>query len=364
MLATYNAQAGGAADTCKVTVVVPVFNMENYLAECLESVLSQTLREIEIFCVNDGSSDSSEAILYQYAVKDRRIRIVSQNNCGVAAARNRGIAEAEGKYIAFLDPDDYYPSSDSLEKLYTAAEENAAKVCGGCFSETDGNSLKTQFEGDFAGYTFAHRGFVRFADYQFDYGFHRFLYRADFLRGQGLKFPDYSRYQDPPFMARALAAADSFYALGEVTYCYRTGHKQVGWTVRKVCDFLAGLRENLSFSAERGYERLHLLNWKRLNSKFYFRIIVDTARKQDVNGEIVKSLASVQAALDARMIGAEGKGIFISAPLERLIDDWVGRDALLREEGWFIRRKLFRLYTWPVRKLGLALRKLKKRKGN
>ncbi|MBQ1237717.1 MAG: glycosyltransferase [Oscillospiraceae bacterium] len=90
----------------KVSIVIPVYNVENYLRECLDSTAGQTLQNIEIICVNDGSTDSSPAILEEYAAKDSRFVIVHQENAGVSAARNCGMDLAKGEYLLFLDSDD------------------------------------------------------------------------------------------------------------------------------------------------------------------------------------------------------------------------------------------------------------------
>ena len=93
----------------KVSVIIPVYNQAPYLAECLDSVLAQTLREIEVICVDDGSTDGSERMLDDYAKRDLRVKVIHQSNAGVAAARNNGLAAATGEFIAFMDPDDKYP---------------------------------------------------------------------------------------------------------------------------------------------------------------------------------------------------------------------------------------------------------------
>ena len=90
-----------------VSVIVPVFNAEQYLTECLDSLLSQTYRNLEIILIDDGSGDSSLVLCQDYAKSDKRVRVLSQENRGVSAARNRGIAEAKGKYITFIDADDW-----------------------------------------------------------------------------------------------------------------------------------------------------------------------------------------------------------------------------------------------------------------
>ena len=91
----------------KISVIIPVYNVEKYLEKCLDSVINQTFKDIEIICVNDGSKDKSEEILKRYSTLDSRIRIINQQNQGLSAARNTGIEHAEGEYISFIDSDDY-----------------------------------------------------------------------------------------------------------------------------------------------------------------------------------------------------------------------------------------------------------------
>lgn len=90
-----------------VSIVIPVYNVESYLRECLDSVIGQTFRNIEIICVNDGSTDGSGTILSEYAAREPRMKVISQANAGLSAARNAGMDAATGKYIYFLDSDDY-----------------------------------------------------------------------------------------------------------------------------------------------------------------------------------------------------------------------------------------------------------------
>lgn len=112
-------------DIPKVSVVIPVYNTAPYLHQCLDSVLNQTLREIELICVDDGSTDGSAAILKEYASKSpvsrTSINILTQENAGQSVARNVGTAHARGEYIYYLDSDDaLHPHA--LERLYQVAE--------------------------------------------------------------------------------------------------------------------------------------------------------------------------------------------------------------------------------------------------
>ena len=99
-----------------VSIIIPIYNVEKYLQECIESVLQQSLQDIEIICVNDGSTDNSGVILEKFAETDKRILVINQENKGVSAARNTGLRCAKGKYIYFLDSDDYL-APDALELL-------------------------------------------------------------------------------------------------------------------------------------------------------------------------------------------------------------------------------------------------------
>lgn len=111
----------------KVSVVVPVYNVELYLAECLDSIASQTLGDIEIICVNDGSTDGSADILDDYATRDERIVVIHQPNRGPSAARNAGTAVARGDYLYFFDSDDVL-DFDALEALYSRSVEDRLDV--------------------------------------------------------------------------------------------------------------------------------------------------------------------------------------------------------------------------------------------
>ena len=109
----------------KVSVIIPVYNVEPYLKQCMDSVVGQTLKDIEIICVDDGSTDGSLDILREYAAEDNRIQIIEQKNAGAGAARNNGMRHATGKYLSFLDSDDFFEPR-MLEKAFDLAEKDQA----------------------------------------------------------------------------------------------------------------------------------------------------------------------------------------------------------------------------------------------
>ena len=111
----------------KISVIIPVYNVEKYLRECLDSVINQTLKDIEIICINDGSTDGSIKILEEFAQKDSRIIVINQENQGQGTARNKGIDIASGEYIAFLDPDDFI-DLDTFEVVYNRFKETNVDI--------------------------------------------------------------------------------------------------------------------------------------------------------------------------------------------------------------------------------------------
>ena len=114
-----------------VSVIVPVYNIANYLAECLDSLINQTYRKLEIIVVDDGSTDASSQIADDYGKKDSRIKVIHQKNSGLSAARNAGLEVITGEYVAFLDGDDWVESNWIATQLETIEHEDAdVSICG------------------------------------------------------------------------------------------------------------------------------------------------------------------------------------------------------------------------------------------
>lgn len=111
----------------KVSILIPIYNVEKYLTQCLDSVVNQTLKEIEIICIDDGSTDSSLDILKEYATKDKRITIITQNNLYAGVARNAGLTVAKGEYLSFLDSDDFFELT-LFEETYNIAQKEKSEI--------------------------------------------------------------------------------------------------------------------------------------------------------------------------------------------------------------------------------------------
>ena len=112
----------------KVSVIIPVYNVGKYIEECLDSLVGQSLQECEFICVDDGSEDNSYRIIETYVRKDKRFKLIRQKNKGLAEARNMGVRNAKGKYVAFLDSDDFFNHKDTLRELYQKAEEYELEI--------------------------------------------------------------------------------------------------------------------------------------------------------------------------------------------------------------------------------------------
>lgn len=123
----------------EVSIVIPVYNTEKYVEKCIRSVLEQSFSDLEILVIDDGSTDGSRAILERLASEDARIHLLTQENRGVAAARNRGIEAASGRYLTFIDGDDYV-AVDYIEALHACALQTGAQMvlCGATYVDEDG----------------------------------------------------------------------------------------------------------------------------------------------------------------------------------------------------------------------------------
>lgn len=151
----------GKTDTApKVSIIVPVYNIEAYLTECVESLLHQTETEIEIILVDDGSSDGSAALCDAYAEKDGRVRTLHIENAGVSGARNRGMEEARAEWLMFVDSDDWL--EENAVELLLEKEDTGADLIAGGFYRNEGTCQKLLFPPDIEEFLFTEREYKKF----------------------------------------------------------------------------------------------------------------------------------------------------------------------------------------------------------
>ena len=212
---------------CDISVIIPVYNIQQHLRECLDSVLGQSYPHLQVICVDDGSTDESPAILAEYAQKDPRVQVIRQKNAGPGAARNTGLEAATGEYVIFLDSDDWF-EPDFLAKMVDTAQREGADVAICRAVEFDTNSgrelpsewmMKKQYlPGKLA---FAPQ---EMADhlFQFTYGmpWDKF-YRRELLTSSGIRYPALKNSEDLAFVYPTLLAAKRIAVVDEVLIHHR-----------------------------------------------------------------------------------------------------------------------------------------------
>ena len=212
----------------KVSVIVPVYNVEKYLKDCLNSVINQTLEDIEIICVNDGSTDNSLAILEDYAKKDSRIKIINQKNKGSSGARNTGMKYVQGEYVLFLDSDDWL-NADALSELYWShLDDNLDMLFFQTvdYYEEDGRYELNQFGGmtaiddSFEGKIFNYKD-VASIIFKIPHSAFNKLYSTSFLQRINASFPEGINYEDLAFFYDVFLKAERVSILKKELLFYR-----------------------------------------------------------------------------------------------------------------------------------------------
>lgn len=212
----------------KVSVVIPIYNVEKYLDICLDSIVNQTLKDIEIICINDGSTDKSLDILNEYATKDDRITVISQKNQGHAVATNKGMDLTTGKYLYLMDSDDKI-ELDTLEKTYNIAEEKDVDFVlfqAINYDESENRYYKTE---NYSMTTISKKVKGEIFNYK-DLGLSAFiisvtpwtkLYRRDFIVNCGARFPEGLIFEDNVFFWDMFFSAKRIYFLEEYLFTRR-----------------------------------------------------------------------------------------------------------------------------------------------
>ena len=213
----------------KISVIVPVYNVEKYLKQCLDSILNQTFFDIEIICVNDGSEDASSLILEEYKNKDNRIKVVVKENGGLSSARNAGLKVAQGEFISFIDSDDWIEKT-MLEKLYDNATslDSDISICAvnlydeakQCFDSTNPYFSLGYFNESFNGKLFSYEDVKMFLMDVCVMAWNK-LYRKSFLDKVNAQFPDGLIFEDGPFFFSIFFKTKRVSIVRDMLYNYR-----------------------------------------------------------------------------------------------------------------------------------------------
>ena len=236
----------------KVSVIIPIYNVEKYLNRCLDSVTRQTLKDIEIICVNDGSTDGSMAVVKQYVAKDLRVSVINQENKGISAARNAGMRVASGKYVSFVDSDDWI-DLDFLEKLYNAAES--------CGADAACSEIKRPHASGAAPYKLKFEKFQTLSNVAekykiLDIPMRCYVWNKIYLRSelerQGLEFIEGMLFEDIPFTIRYIFNCKKVVTVPGVVYHYWVNPKSICRDLKDKTqiDMLKAREDFIKFSRE------------------------------------------------------------------------------------------------------------------
>lgn len=233
------------------SIIIPVYNVENYLRDCLDSVLNQSYSDWEAVCVDDGSTDRSQLILKEYSASDSRVSIVTKGNGGLSSARNAGLDVAKGKYILFLDSDDWL-ENDALKQLADKVdEEDMLCFSGRRFFEDDNrfNLPDRLVERRYSsGMDYYNDNALKRRDFAFVCVVLR-LYKRSFLLSNGLRFKEGIFHEDNLFTPKACYYANNVSVIDRSLYNYRVRGNSITTTVnpKRLLDYVTVANELAGF---------------------------------------------------------------------------------------------------------------------
>lgn len=291
--------------TPEISVIVPVYKVERYLAQCIDSILAQTFTDFELLLIDDGSPDRSGEICDEYARKDSRVRVFHQENAGVSMARNKGLDEAVGKYITYVDSDDYIKSS-YLKNLYSAlpSDNNFRGLVIGGFDKIFSNGKVRQFHVPELEYCSDEKSKVVTDLMNQNIGYIASkLYDNRLIKQYNLRFvTDISCLEDMLFMLEYVLCADFIYIRDFADYVYRVGCSTEVLSVR-IRDFQAEyaafsnfLKRVYAYQRMYGLEDDALINSWRSLTVFFHKIILAVYNPENGYSRKVR-LSSLQKVL-------------------------------------------------------------------
>jgi glycosyltransferase involved in cell wall biosynthesis len=223
----------------KISVIVPIYNVEKYLRECLDSILSQTFKNIEIICINDGSKDNSLKILNEYKYRDKRIIVINQKNKGYGAAINRGLLISRGRYIGIVEPDDYI-SKNMYERLFSEIKANEYDVVKANFLIIKNDKIRSNIKYAQRSKIKIFRNTINYPELFFGHpSIWAAIYKKEFLLKNNIKFikTKGASFQDIPFWFIVLSDSENLKMIDDNLYFYRIHKKQSSSYIGKSNNF-------------------------------------------------------------------------------------------------------------------------------
>lgn len=220
----------------EISVIIPVYNVEKYLRECLDSIVNQSFFDIEIICINDGSTDCSLDILKEYEKQDSRVKVFDRKHNGPSAARNIGINESKGKYITFVDADDYI-EKDTYETAIKYIK-NVDLVAWGI--KVFGEHLLKQRKSDNEYYQLKYNGLTDITDkvvLDTDCSVCNKLFKKEILQQNNISFPEGLHYEDALFWWKYSVNSKNLYFIDSYFYNYRRRDDSIMANTFAECDY-------------------------------------------------------------------------------------------------------------------------------
>ncbi len=252
----------------KISVIIPIYNVEVYLRQCLDSLVNQSFKDVEFICINDGSPDNCGEILKEYSQRDFRFKVITQENKGQGSARNAGLEASSGEYILFVDPDDWM-EQNAFEKIYSFFEKNNGDVIQFNYreyTENTGEYVINNFA-DFLNKKFNYN-LKNYESYNWEdvfgcgFKYSKFTvwtkaYRKSFLDKYEIKFPNNKNGEDDVFSTQVFINSDKIYYLEDYLYNYRLRNNS---SCNSISDDNFCIFENL-------HRIIMLLEWKGIYKK-------------------------------------------------------------------------------------------------
>lgn len=367
----------------KISVIIPVFNVEKYLEECLDSVSNQTYENLEIICINDGSTDGSLDILEKYSKNDSRIRIISQNNQGLGATRNNGLKIATGDYIYFIDSDDYI-DLNTLKLLHENIVSNDSDMVLFKFN-TFGDDKNIHNRGvefkideifgdiDYKNFTFNYKD-VKKHVLNTAFSACLKLYKKDFLESfDDFYFPENLSFEDIVFHTKAMIRAKNISFVNESLYYYRSNPTSIlnstanGFDIFKIIDIVEEFLKDNGYYDELENEFIFfkiaqiLVYLNSTNSEDYF----NKAWAEFENIEIKDEKTLKRYAREGYSIVLDSNNYvdYIHSYYGKKIDELNKRNMQLKKENKKLKKTnkdLIKSNSWKITKPIRSLKKLRK----
>ena len=192
-----------------------------------------------------------------------------------------------------MDSDDLYPNNFTLQLMYTKAIQNKAIICGGGLKYIKQENNTINISEPIKDFSFDNEGIINYNEYQYHFGYYRFIYNKNFIKKNNILFPNYLRYQDPPFFVKAMIYSKKFYALREITYLYRILHKEINWNKPKLMGQLNGLEDCIRYSEIYKLDKLYCEVIQNINLHFFLTPIRMFIRNRQIINKVFKILKNI-----------------------------------------------------------------------